>query len=544
MRSFLFISFALLLPLVGRAGDNSCLERVRLQRTDQRPIPATIAIAMGLTSADLRIQKPLREFFRATGEFQQRSSLEYSFELRTEQHNLFVAYLFLPGGDSSDHLFSIKSEWRLSDHLGTPVRVEKMETAFTSDCQERTVSTRTSTYEPLDEDRMEVEETKYHVINAPTTTKKVRWLAPLRTESGMNLVSCNEYPRLEGFQRGSGRASIYDENNSLIEIRLRTTSSRKLMNPFSLTPERARGLEVELGETGAKMVCHASADGRYQVQSIKIGTFAAATETLPRALWLRLKLKGEVFQNIQVSGFRKEDFLKPSLRLQVRGLPAEQIFNRAAYFRLASEDKKTLVAGDVSRPQALPWDNKPAPGDQRELRGSQFIQIDKVTPIVDEVRPLLKGKDRIEAARIIIEAVNRRVKFDTEAVNSGLIDRRNTEDILETGRGVCQHYAVVFTAVARALGIPSRIVYGLRLQENQFVGHAWVEVKANAKTWWPLEPQTASETLPERGYIPIGQMRVYEPESTSPAEMLKVMVEFKNSAERFSGVQFIKHENK
>lgn len=51
-----------------------------------------------------------------------------------------------------------------------------------------------------------------------------------------------------------------------------------------------------------------------------------------------------------------------------------------------------------------------------------------------------------------------------------------TEQILETKHGKCVEYAVLFAALARAAGLPTRMALGERYQDNIWIGHMWNEV--------------------------------------------------------------------
>ena len=58
-------------------------------------------------------------------------------------------------------------------------------------------------------------------------------------------------------------------------------------------------------------------------------------------------------------------------------------------------------------------------------------------------------------------------------------------EALRMGKGVCQDYAHIMTAVMRYMGIPARYVNGLMIGEG-FI-HAWVEVYTE-KGWYGLDP--------------------------------------------------------
>lgn len=71
-----------------------------------------------------------------------------------------------------------------------------------------------------------------------------------------------------------------------------------------------------------------------------------------------------------------------------------------------------------------------------------------------------------------------------------------TEQILEQKRGKCVEYAVLFAAMARAAGLPTRIALGERYQDGSWVGHMWDEVWLGE--WVAVDPshnQSAPDAL-------------------------------------------------
>lgn len=72
----------------------------------------------------------------------------------------------------------------------------------------------------------------------------------------------------------------------------------------------------------------------------------------------------------------------------------------------------------------------------------------------------------------------------------GLPDALTT---LKTGKGDCNEHAVLFAALARALGIPTAIAAGVALQHGAFYYHAWNEVCLEGQ-WYSLD--TTTDQLP------------------------------------------------
>ncbi|HZT43125.1 MAG TPA: transglutaminase-like domain-containing protein [Chthonomonadaceae bacterium] len=52
---------------------------------------------------------------------------------------------------------------------------------------------------------------------------------------------------------------------------------------------------------------------------------------------------------------------------------------------------------------------------------------------------------------------------------------RSASDIYQNRRGVCRDYATLYTAIARAAGVPTRLCSGIVYAEGKFFYHAWAE---------------------------------------------------------------------
>ena len=59
-------------------------------------------------------------------------------------------------------------------------------------------------------------------------------------------------------------------------------------------------------------------------------------------------------------------------------------------------------------------------------------------------------------------------------------------DVLATLAGDCHEHTVLFTALARSLGLPTRMVAGLVYWQGQLYYHAWPEVWVGL--WLPTDP--------------------------------------------------------
>jgi Transglutaminase-like enzymes, putative cysteine proteases len=95
-------------------------------------------------------------------------------------------------------------------------------------------------------------------------------------------------------------------------------------------------------------------------------------------------------------------------------------------------------------------------------------------------------------AKKAYEFVNTYMNYDTNNGNKGALNALNT------GAGVCEDYAELYTALLRASGVPSRVSTGFWIDNSEFKSsstvtdskdrHAWVEYYLPEYGWIPAEP--------------------------------------------------------
>lgn len=89
------------------------------------------------------------------------------------------------------------------------------------------------------------------------------------------------------------------------------------------------------------------------------------------------------------------------------------------------------------------------------------------------------------------------------AYEKGITDVDTTaEAAWDMGKGVCQDYAHILTALCRLAGIPARYVTGMMVGEGY--SHAWIEILAEGK-WYALDP--TNDLIVDDGHIKIGNGR-------------------------------------
>ncbi|MCQ1529986.1 S-layer homology domain-containing protein [Lutispora saccharofermentans] len=132
------------------------------------------------------------------------------------------------------------------------------------------------------------------------------------------------------------------------------------------------------------------------------------------------------------------------------------------------------------------------PLNLKYIKPGEKIESDN-PQIMAKASELAKTGTTVEKAKKIYDFVNLHIKYDTNPVyaNKGALSG------LINGRGVCDEYASLFTALCRAAGIPSRVVAGYWIEEdmrdNEWTDvvserHAWSEFYLPGEGWIPAEP--------------------------------------------------------
>jgi hypothetical protein len=123
-----------------------------------------------------------------------------------------------------------------------------------------------------------------------------------------------------------------------------------------------------------------------------------------------------------------------------------------------------------------------------------FIDIDDPVIITAAKKAVGNETDPVDIARKLYFYVINKLYYDFPRAEEEDYEFMNASEILKTGKGVCADYAILYTALLRASGIPSRIVAGipvmltLKQKDNELdVGHAWVEVKLPGYGWVPVD---------------------------------------------------------
>lgn len=103
-------------------------------------------------------------------------------------------------------------------------------------------------------------------------------------------------------------------------------------------------------------------------------------------------------------------------------------------------------------------------------------------------------KSAYQAAQKIMDWVYKYIDYTEVGSDSAIA-------ILRNHKGNCESHARLYTALARAAGIPTRMVCGYVLDKQQFWGHAWVE--SYVGDWIAIDP-TSDEIYADATHIKLG----------------------------------------
>ena len=129
----------------------------------------------------------------------------------------------------------------------------------------------------------------------------------------------------------------------------------------------------------------------------------------------------------------------------------------------------TVTQEDVSRFSTYPL---PAtdPAFRAELEPTPFLQSRHPKIMAQAQRIVGTEDDARQAVQLLLDWTHQALEqVPTVSVPTALA-------VLETRKGDCNEHAVLFTTLARAVGIPARVVVGVVYLERAFYYHAWSEV--------------------------------------------------------------------
>jgi transglutaminase-like putative cysteine protease len=149
-------------------------------------------------------------------------------------------------------------------------------------------------------------------------------------------------------------------------------------------------------------------------------------------------------------------------------------------------------------------------GVRTELAATPFIQSDD-----PEIREA--AKKAIGDATKLPEVIRRLAQFVYAYIRDEYVPAySNALEALHSARGDCTEHSVLFVALARALGIPSRVAVGIAYWPpgGGFGWHAWAEIYAGGR-WYTVDP-TWNQPIADATHVKLAE--------GGPAEQARIIM--------------------
>ena len=184
--------------------------------------------------------------------------------------------------------------------------------------------------------------------------------------------------------------------------------------------------------------------------------------------------------------------------------------NNVHYFNLVKPHSGLSVISRSTVETGLGPDNDPG-----EELVQDFLRYRSPVKDVEGVRELARrhriadpsSPAAVEAALDGLTAtISREYTYDTKVTNVSSV----VEDVLALKAGVCQDFAHLFIATARAMGVPARYVSGyIHLpkwgKSAQTASHAWAEAWVQGRGWIGFDATHPVRTTPHHVRLAVGR---------------------------------------
>jgi transglutaminase-like putative cysteine protease len=158
------------------------------------------------------------------------------------------------------------------------------------------------------------------------------------------------------------------------------------------------------------------------------------------------------------------------------------------------------------------WDGQnglPFPVSDEPLKRylEKTLQIQPDHPDIRKTAEKIVGTE--SAAWPAAKKINRWVY---ENVKKEFVDSLSSVDTLQQRRGECQSHSYLFAALARSVGIPTRVSTGMVYSEKYggFLYHAWPEVYVGNDNWVAMDP-TLGQNIADATHIKLANDENGEP---------------------------------
>lgn len=252
------------------------------------------------------------------------------------------------------------------------------------------------------------------------------------------------------------------------------------------------------------------------------------TWTVDENYWSQLTLKGSPPKANKVEADSNLFYQPGASRVELMSNAKYNYSNLGAYWStkstLASTSEWNYGVRLLSSPQILPRASSQLVATEHrataELQASKFVEVNapEVQAFIEKLKSY-KSENRVQMALRIAELVNEQITYDYDSVSNGEVYPLTTTDVLSRKKGVCQHFANLFAAIARGVGLPTRIIVGFLISSDSAGLHAWNEIEVSDGVWLPIEPQSKTLLIQSGRYLPSAVSSILETGAMSPEEI-------------------------
>lgn len=141
--------------------------------------------------------------------------------------------------------------------------------------------------------------------------------------------------------------------------------------------------------------------------------------------------------------------------------------------------------------------------DTRYTAPSAYVDSDnkEITALAGAlVRPQMTDMEKLQ---VIYDWVTGNISYDYQAYKNGRNQLVKASATLEKKTGICRDYSLVVAALARAAGLPARVIYGKVYSdsEQKWYSHAWNEVYTGGR-WIALDSTRDAGYMEKGRFVP------------------------------------------
>ncbi|MEO1171710.1 MAG: transglutaminase-like domain-containing protein [Myxococcota bacterium] len=198
------------------------------------------------------------------------------------------------------------------------------------------------------------------------------------------------------------------------------------------------------------------------------------------------------------------------LRLELAGVEQELPQTPRQQVKRAGEKTTVTLSRDAAPTQSWSLSQKAPKSMDEFLKPTPFIQS-------DDAEIVRVAREVAGDATDVFTVTSRLTEYVYHAIRDEYVPAySNAKEALTSGRGDCTEHAVLFVAMARALGIPARVAVGVAYWPpgDGFGWHAWAEVNGDGE-WFAVDP-TWNQPIADATHLKLA--------GGGPAEQSKVVM--------------------